>query len=241
MELEPSQAHEIFGPLVTEQALSDIPLFGPQKSDVETLVEEALADSSAEEQLAAERLGDCHTTSALFENASSLADKLKALRLASKQGKEEPEDALLSQLDRHEKMLLDTREMTGLSSKERFAVDHTMLIRAYEGYRFDFAKNQKIVADDPWLRDVWVWVEGKLSGGNVPLCPLAKCSLDRRRGCCSWWRDDVAPPRYRLHGCPLRVDEQSRSVGRTGIPSTHRLTRYREQTPDETLGGRGAP
>ncbi len=175
MDLEPSQAHDIFGPLVTEQALSDIPLFGPQKADVKALVEEALEDSSAEEQLVAERLGDSQTSSALFEDASSLADKLKALQLAARKGKEEPEDALLSQLDRHEKMLLDTREMTGLSSKERFAVDHTMLIRAYEGYRFDFAKNQKIVADDPWLSDVWVWVEGKFVLARCFVCRSANC------------------------------------------------------------------
>ena len=35
-----------------------------------------------------------------------------------------------------------------------------MLFRAKEGYLFDYAKNSRIVADDPWLRDIWAWVAG---------------------------------------------------------------------------------
>ena len=119
----------------------------------------------------------------LFEDAAPLADKLKALRLASKQGKDEADEALRSHQERHEKMLTDTREMTGLSSKERYAVDHPMLLRAQEGYRFDFAKNQKIVADDPWLSDVWLWVAGKLATLCYPACRLlirSSCQVPRR-------------------------------------------------------------
>lgn len=96
-----------------------------------------------------------------FEEASSIADKLNALRLASRQRRNAPEEALVSQLERHENLLSELRDMEGLSSKERYVADHVMLLRAQEGYRFDFVKNQQIVADDPWLRDVWVWVAGK--------------------------------------------------------------------------------
>jgi len=135
----------------------------------------------------------------LFDDAASLADKLKTLRLALKQGKDVADEALLSQLERREKLLTDTREMPGLSSKERFAVDHTMLIRAQEGYRFDFDKNQKIVADDPWLSDVWVWVAGKSANDAIVCCPLL-IALNRRRGRRSRRWHDVAPSRYRLHG-----------------------------------------
>ncbi|KAK4157228.1 SEH-associated protein 4 [Chaetomidium leptoderma] len=174
MTFEPSQARDIFGPLLTEQALSDIPVFGPQKVNIKSLVEKALTSSLSEDRLVAEVSKGSHS-SVLFEGASSIADKLKALRLASKQGKDEPDEALLSQLERHEKLLADTRDMAHLSSKERFAVDHTMLIRAQEGYRFDFTKNQKIVADDPWLHDVWVWVagaEGAAADGGMMSHPL---------------------------------------------------------------------
>lgn len=183
MDFEPSQARDIFGPLLTEQALSDIPLFGPQKADVKSLVEQALDQAPAEEHLVAQMLGSGHS-SMLFDNTSSLADKLKALRLAARHGKDEADEALLSQLERREKLLTDTREMTGLSSKERFAVEHTMLIRAQEGYRFDFDKNQKIVADDPWLSDVWVWVAGKSGQRCDCLLFLAHS-----------WRQAPRPPR----------------------------------------------
>jgi hypothetical protein len=139
-----------------------MPVFGPQKVDVSALVEHALSGDPAEERLVAQMSGSRDSrASALFEDSAPVADKLKALRLASKQGKDEADDSLRSHRERHEKMLIDTREMTGLTTKERYVVDHTMLLRALEGYRFDFAKNQRIVADDPWLNDVWVWVAGE--------------------------------------------------------------------------------
>jgi len=159
MNFEPSQARDIFGPFLTEQALSDVPLFGPQKANIKSLVEKSLTSETPDDRLVAEVCKGNHS-SLLFDDASSIADKLKALRLASKQGQEQPEEMFLSQLERHEKLLTDTRDMAGLSSKEQFALDNTMLLRAQEGYRFDFVKNQKIVADDPWLTDAWVWVAG---------------------------------------------------------------------------------
>lgn len=33
--------------------------------------------------------------------------------------------------------------------------------RAKEGYLFDEARNQNIVADDPALRDLWAWLKRK--------------------------------------------------------------------------------
>ncbi|KAK4123697.1 hypothetical protein N657DRAFT_656062 [Parathielavia appendiculata] len=159
MNFELPQAHDVFGPLLTEQALSDIPLFGPRKGNVKNIVEKTLAKTPTEELLITE-VSAPRQRSASFDDASSIADKLKALRLASRQENEQRDEALLSQLERHEKLLTSTRDVLGLSRKERFAVDHTMLLRAQEGYRFDFAKNQNIVADDPWLQDVWVWVAG---------------------------------------------------------------------------------
>jgi len=35
--------------------------------------------------------------------------------------------------------------------------------RVKEGYLFNCGKNQKILAEDPWLQDVWVWIEGSLN------------------------------------------------------------------------------
>ncbi|KAK4146981.1 uncharacterized protein C8A04DRAFT_34535 [Dichotomopilus funicola] len=164
MHFEASSARDIFGPLLTEQALSDdIPLFGPHKPSIRSLVEKSLApDAPSTPALVTNNANPPTSSSLLFDQATTIADKLKALRLAGNQGQERPpEDAmLLTQRERHERLLTEARELTGLSAKERFALDHTMLLRAQEGYRFDFGKNQKIVADDPWLTDVWVWVAG---------------------------------------------------------------------------------
>jgi hypothetical protein len=161
MDFEAADAHDIFSPLLTEKALSDVPLFGAQKITIKSLVEKTRAGVPTAERLVAQVSGGTRSWPS-FDEASSIADKLKALRVASKEGKDEPEEEpFLSQLERHEKLLTETRNMTGLSGKERFAIDHTMLLRALEGYRFDFTKNQHIVADDPWLRDVWLWVTGK--------------------------------------------------------------------------------
>lgn len=178
MNFESPHALDIFGPFLTEQALSDIPLFGPQKANVKSLVEQSLTNVPPDGRLVTEESKS--SPSLLFEDASPIADKLKALRLASKQGKEQPDEALLSQLEQHEKLLTETRDMSGLSGKERFALDHTMLLRAQEGYRFDFVKNQKIVADDPWLMDVWAWAAGEYTGAS-PL--ISRCSplCNRRR------------------------------------------------------------
>jgi hypothetical protein len=39
--------------------------------------------------------------------------------------------------------------------------------RAKEGYLFNCLKNQKILAEDPWLQDVWVWIEGSYRQHHV--------------------------------------------------------------------------
>ncbi len=35
-----------------------------------------------------------------------------------------------------------------------------MLQRCRKHYLFDCEKNREILADDPWLQDVWLWIEG---------------------------------------------------------------------------------
>ncbi|KAL2022316.1 hypothetical protein VTK56DRAFT_5714 [Thermocarpiscus australiensis] len=160
IEFEPAQRQSILAPLLTEQALSDIPLFGPEKPNIRSLVDRALSSSPVEERLSAEVPGSSGIP-APFTPASLVADKLKTLRLSSDgKGDHLPAEEFPSQLDRHESLLNDTKTMAGLSDQARYVLDHTMLLRAKEGYRFDYAKNQQIVADDPWLQDVWTWVAG---------------------------------------------------------------------------------
>jgi len=157
MEFEPSQEERIFAPFLTEQALTDVPLFGPNKASVRTLVEKTLADGLSQHTLAVSGGSDQRTS--VSKEAPTVADKLKALRKAAKNS-EGNSEGLLSQLERRESLLSCTRDMTGLSSQDRYVLDHVMLLRAQEGYRFDPIKNQGIVADDPWLKDAWAWVAG---------------------------------------------------------------------------------
>ena len=100
-----------------------------------------------------------------FLRGSSLAEKLTALRInahgAKSQMNSSPGGVPTSQLQRHERLLTELKTMGRLSSKAQAVLDHTMLLRAREGYLFNYTKNQKIVADDSWLRDIWAWVAGK--------------------------------------------------------------------------------
>jgi WD repeat-containing protein mio len=100
-----------------------------------------------------------------FLRASSLAEKLTTLRInahgANSQINSSPGGVPTSQLQRHERLLAELKMMGRLSSKAQAALDHTMLIRAREGYLFNYTKNQKVVADDSWLSDIWAWVAGK--------------------------------------------------------------------------------
>lgn len=52
----------------------------------------------------------------------------------------------------------------GSSRKPSIEVlDHVMLRRALDGYLFDCKINKTVATDDHWLRDVWEWIQGKLS------------------------------------------------------------------------------
>jgi hypothetical protein len=205
MDFEPPQRQSIFGPLLIEQALSGVALFGPQKANIRSLVEQVLTKSSTEERRVVATLANDHLSSSCNQ-ASSIADKLRALRLASKDGQVQSDEELSSQLKRHEKLLTDTRDMAGLSPNARFVLDHSMLLRAKEGYRFDFAKNQRIVADDPWLQDVWAWVDGESERQYANPVKVAHRFINRRRGSCAGLRDDVASLGLGLHGRAHHMD-----------------------------------
>jgi hypothetical protein len=183
MDFEPSQAPSILGPLFTEGLLADVPLFGPEKVDVGALVKEALQMSAEHKDLVVDAVAEKIAMPLDLEGAVTVADKLKALRSyslehlprpksrvrdgsskkeSSKQGEAEP----LVQRERHERLLTEKMESLGLPSEGHAILDHIMLLRAKEKYLFSTETNQKVVAEDPWLQDVWGWVAGK----SVPDC-----------------------------------------------------------------------
>lgn len=178
MEFEPSQAPSILGPLFTEGLLSDVPLFGPEKADVHALVKEALHLSTQYGDLIVDEAATNIPAQLDLSGALTVADKIKALRQyqqdyllrpknlggenngkndSTKQGNGEP----LEQRERHETFLSDKMESLGLPSEGHAVLDHVMLLRAKEKYLFSTETNQKVVADDPWLQNVWGWVAGK--------------------------------------------------------------------------------
>ena len=176
IELEPSQAHSLLRPLFTERALSNIPLFGPDRPDINAIVEGVAATNSpVEESVAEESIEGERDLPAPFLQASSIAEKLSALKLASQKTPADrnmgrgakglasaPTGSLpSSQLQRYEILLGNIRAMCRLSPKVETVVDGTMLLRAQEGYLFNAEKNQMILADDSWLQDAWAWVAGE--------------------------------------------------------------------------------
>lgn len=174
MDLEPAQCHELLGPLLVEQTLADVPLFGPEKTKLNSVIEKAVTSSAVAGQVVATQTNATGDLPAPFSQVSSVADKLTALRIASKEtapraatptvknlvsvppGSEPP-----SKPQRHEQILAEVKGISLLPNQGQALLDHTMLFRAKEGYLFDYAKNSRIVADDPWLRDIWAWVAGE--------------------------------------------------------------------------------
>lgn len=176
MDLEPPQAPEIFGPLLIENLLTDAPVFGPNRVNVEAVKHQAAELSSACSDLVIDELAEQAAAPLDVNNSLTVAEKLNALRLykqectarSQSQGQNgksqvmsENHDVPHVQRDRHEKLLNEKMDSRGLPSQGHAVLDHIMLLRAKEKYLFHAITNQKVVAEDPWLQDVWAWVAGK--------------------------------------------------------------------------------
>jgi WD repeat-containing protein mio len=183
MDIEPSQSAGIFGPLTTETLLSDAPLFGSDGAKVDSLIEQAVATKPSAHDFAAwEEITEVFVpdTSAA-KSSASVAEKLEALRIAldelslAERGGTESQttarngDEPPSQWELHEKLLIEANQYPNFSRHAQAVMDHAMLLRAKEMYLFNSRKNQQIVADDLWLRDVWAWV----AGGLLPTRPIS--------------------------------------------------------------------
>lgn len=183
MALEPLQASSLLGPLLTEKALSDIPLFGSERANINGLVEKTMQTGVSSEELSTERPSEEIDLPEVVSADSSVAQKLVAIRkalkdvslAASTDSGAQPKIAAPPQLQCHESLLTETKAASMLSNKAQVVLDHTMLLRAREGYLFNYQRNQKVVADDIWLRDVWAWVAGAedaASDGGMMSHPL---------------------------------------------------------------------
>lgn len=166
MDFEIPQTQEILGPFLTEKALENKALFGPDKADLAAVVEDAmqsdvytdLLDPTGMVSISGNFPGGYSTT-------APIAEKLAALRRTVK---ERPQNGLnmrgepLAQLERHENLLMKLMERGNFPREAQVILDHFMIFRAKEGYLFNYRRNQQIVADDPWLKDMWAWITGEL-------------------------------------------------------------------------------
>lgn len=187
MKFEPSQASEMLGPLVIEQALWDIPLFGPDKADIQAVAEKALK-SNLTESAVVENVGATKTPlPEAFRRAPSIAAKIRALRAfvrdnytSRESSSETPPVAdgieaieegagemslasnnLGSCREIHHDLLASLAAAESLPREAQCIVDHASLYRAKEKYLFDPVVNRDIVADDPWVKYCWDWIASK--------------------------------------------------------------------------------
>ncbi len=65
-----------------------------------------------------------------------------------------------SSRERHEKLLSKVLKGKQSAIDAQAYVNELMLARIKKGYLFNCKRNVKILEDDPWLQDVWTWLEG---------------------------------------------------------------------------------
>ncbi|CAK7223426.1 hypothetical protein SEUCBS140593_005231 [Sporothrix eucalyptigena] len=185
MQLETNQATEVLYPVAFEEALADIPIFASDATEINGAIQKAQKDRAA--QIDADALEQAKKSKLPPEYfaAKTVAKKLKILRAYEKQhlrsttqartgaaafssGRADLTDSTaslaslsgrpLTSQELHESLLTSTIARQGFPSEAQAVLDHIMLLRAKERYLFNCSLNQEIVADDPWLRDVWGWV-----------------------------------------------------------------------------------
>ena len=186
MRFEPAQASEMMGPLLVDQALSDIPIFGPERADVEVTIENALKTDPADAVIAEQTDAIKTPLPESFYHANNISSKLRSLRafVRSESGSANATDGGLAGMsdsdilrtelkelplsttglkscrEIHESLMSTLVKVSGLPSEAQCVVDHTMIFRAKERYLFDAATNREVVTDDPWMKYVWDWVAG---------------------------------------------------------------------------------
>lgn len=111
---------------------------------------------------------DFRTVHPLSEQISPVSELVKGIRARVLSSSAESSDSrvlstepVASRENRERELTLGTLGAL-LTTKEALTLSTLNQYRAKEGYLFDEGRNQKIVADDPALRDFWGWVKRKL-------------------------------------------------------------------------------
>ncbi|EKD19149.1 WD repeat domain-containing protein [Drepanopeziza brunnea f. sp. 'multigermtubi' MB_m1] len=176
---DPIEQEKVLGPLYATAAKAATPVFGPDKftkrvtiNSLSYEVQKSLSstDDPVVDLLAPSDSGMGVSASTTSE-AESLGDDFTQLQVEPKESKHLPSAANRMPDSGTHKPLSSSRELNDqahysalsripISKSSREQLDHVMLLRVIDGYLFDPILNQKAVADDNWLQDVWKWIAG---------------------------------------------------------------------------------
>jgi len=170
---DPSEREKVLGPLFATAAKADVPIFGPNKfasASIKNVLNAAIKKSLH---------SDLDPIVDLLVSTDSAVEPFKKemtqLQISSKVTKGKMEDSKISSIESdspnkvyssrelHDRSHYSTFRGFSTSTSGSELPSHVMLNRVEDGYLFDCKKNQLIVANDNWLRDVWEWIEGKSS------------------------------------------------------------------------------
>lgn len=176
----------MLAPVITEQTLSDVPIFGLDKAQIDESIENALNPDTPALTIVKHVNESTSPLPEAFRTATTLAEKLRSLRnfaRRERQGSDSSEEKQVSSDDAvpwvngsaattiisnglgscreiHEGLLGTLMSTPGLPREAQCVVDHVKLTRAKERYLFDAATNRNVVSDDPWKTFVWDWIAG---------------------------------------------------------------------------------
>ncbi|KAH7329165.1 hypothetical protein B0I35DRAFT_345500 [Stachybotrys elegans] len=187
MKFEAPQSAEILAPLLVEQALSQMPIFGNGNGDIDSALSKLLKlNTPAAAKV--EHVGAADTAlPASFYQSSTIARKLKILRafvnsefdstesinenlmdsidgdfsalsLAGRNNISLASNNLGSCQDFHEALLSTLTTADDLPPDAHCVIDHAMIYRAKERYLLDPATNRNVTSDDVWTRFIWDWI-----------------------------------------------------------------------------------
>lgn len=170
---DPIEHEKNLSPLYATAAKSQVPIFGPdgyRNPDTVTSLNAAIQESMRSEidpivDLSAAAKGQ--NKDKVPENIEpDLTNTFKKSHLTiesqddKRKGGGVESMSIYSSQELHDKSQNQIRPSGSMSKGEKEELDHIMLRRADAGYLFDCVINKKIVANDPWLQDVWEWVKG---------------------------------------------------------------------------------
>jgi WD repeat-containing protein mio len=172
---DPNERDKVLGPLFASEAKADAAIFGPRKftlkstkvkleSSVKMMLQYTLDPvinmlAPAEAVTIPELSSPKPSVRSVNLEQSRLESKVT--RATSKTIDLVSSAKVLSSREQHDKSHYTTKNFGQFVKPKSDILDHVMLQRAARGYLFDCEQNKAIVADDPWLQDVWGWVKGK--------------------------------------------------------------------------------